>query len=130
MRIGTPDKYTVEGVVFLVSPKWGPRKVHEQALAAVPEPEAQNLTSNLAYKDAIERVTLTMLDSAILGIEGLVGEGDEEITEWSHDLWNDLPEPFLNDLVSRIMQYEADGRSGEVEKPTEPPPETTTEEDS
>ena len=131
MKIGEPEKYTVEDVVFLVSRKWGPRKVQQEALAALPKlpGDVADAMVFIERSNAIEDLTLNMLQQVVLSIENLVGEDDQLITEWSREVAMLLPESVCDELATRVMRYESDTRLGNPEMPeaTELPPSTSTE---
>ena len=131
MRIGEPEKYTVEDVVFLVSRKWGPRKVQRNTLEALPPAAAGDTEAELARAAAVEKGVLDMLDQVILRIEGLVGEDGEPITEWSRELALELPEPLIAELGNRVIRNASDTRLGNSPETPEATPEaspsTTTE---
>ena len=126
MQIGKPEKYTVEDVVFLVSPKWGSRKVYRDAAAELPKIEDGNYHE---FNSGAEKIGLGLLDHAILSIENLTDEGGEEVTEWTRELALDLPELLVNELIHRVVKNESDERLGNLPETLESSPETTSEGD-
>lgn len=130
MRLKQPEKYTVEEVVFWVRSDWEARRQHQDKVRAHVDdedaPDEERVEANLAR----EQAAIDLIAETVTRIENLEDADGTPITEWSEEVRWGLPEPVVEDLLSRIMFYQSDDRLGEVVKTdsadSPSPPETTT----
>lgn len=126
MRIGEPEAYTVEGIVFWVRSEYDPRRLHDDTMRAKRQkPDAKPEAVDEAAL-AIEQSAVDMLAATVERIENLVGTDGEPITEWSPELRRLLPEPVTDELMNRVYTYLSDDRQGEAQSEPESPPPTTS----
>ena len=132
MRIGEPQKYTVEGVAFWASsiaePRLAQQEFIREALVGASEwtPE-----EDAAVGRKLEEATYQFLAETVVRIENLQDAEGIDITAWRDDLPRLVPPPLLKELAARIFDYRIDeaGDEGNAPSGSESSPSTTTEDE-